>query len=47
MLDVFQEIAKMITRGEGAMLVTVVATQGSVPRKAGAKMLIKQDGAVQ
>ncbi len=44
MLDVFQELTSVIARGETAMLVTVVATQGSVPRKAGAKMLVKQDG---
>jgi xanthine dehydrogenase accessory factor len=44
MLDVFQELSNIIAKGEAAVLVTVVATRGSVPRKAGAKMLVKKDG---
>lgn len=44
MLDVLEELNRLIARGEAAVLLTVVATHGSVPRKAGAKMLVKQDG---
>ena len=40
MLDVFQELTDIIANGEAAVLVTVIATKGSVPRKAGAKMLV-------
>ena len=44
MLDIYQELANTISKNERGVLVTVVATAGSVPRKAGAKMLIKEDG---
>ncbi len=44
MLDIYQELTNIILKNERGVLVTVVATRGSVPRKAGAKMLIKEDG---
>lgn len=44
MLDVYRELANVVARGEPAVLATVIASQGSAPRKAGAKMLIRHDG---
>lgn len=44
MLEIYQELANLIPKGERAVLATVVATQGSAPRKAGTKMLIREDG---
>lgn len=45
-----EQIIKLITelqaRNDAAALVTIVGTRGSTPRKAGAKMLVKADGAV-
>ena len=43
MLEIYQEIEKSISKGEIAVLATVIASTGSTPRKAGAKMLIKSD----
>jgi xanthine dehydrogenase accessory factor len=43
-LDIYQAVSNIISKNERGVLVTVVATKGSVPRKAGAKMLIKEDG---
>ncbi len=40
----FAELDRLLGRGERAVLATVVATQGSTPRKAGAKMLVREDG---
>lgn len=44
MLEIYQEVVNLISRGERAVLATVINSQGSTPRKAGAKMLIKEDG---
>jgi len=44
MLEVYQELVKVTSKGERAVLATVITSQGSAPRKAGAKMLIKEDG---
>ena len=44
MLEIYQELANVISRGERAVLATIISSQGSTPRKAGAKMLIKEDG---
>lgn len=44
MLEIYNEIVKMISKGEGGVLATVISTSGSAPRKEGAKMLIKKDG---
>ncbi|MDJ0767276.1 MAG: XdhC/CoxI family protein [Ilumatobacter sp.] len=43
-LDVYAELAAAIGAGEPVVLATVVRTNRSVPRHAGAKMLIYQDG---
>ena len=44
MLEIYQELIKITTRGERAVLATIISSQGSTPRKAGAKMLFKEDG---
>ena len=44
MLEIYQELANIAVKGERAVLATVISSQGSVPRKAGAKMVIKGDG---
>lgn len=44
MLEVYQELVNVISKGERAVLATIISSQGSTPRKAGAKMLIKEDG---
>lgn len=44
MLDIYQQLVNLISKGEGAVLATVISSRGSAPRKAGAKMLIKNDG---
>ncbi len=44
MLEIYQELANVIAKGERAVLATVISSRGSAPRKAGAKMLIKKDG---
>jgi xanthine dehydrogenase accessory factor len=42
--DLYAEIGRILARGERAVLATVVRTRGSTPRKAGAKLLVRQDG---
>ena len=44
MREIYQELVNVTARGERAVLATVISSQGSTPRKAGAKMLIKEDG---
>ncbi len=44
MLEIYQELVNLISKGERAVLATIISSQGSTPRKAGAKMLIKEDG---
>ena len=44
MADIYEEIMRLRARGEGAVLATVISTQGSVPREQGAKLLSRQDG---
>ncbi|MGA3083298.1 MAG: XdhC/CoxI family protein [Thermodesulfobacteriota bacterium] len=44
MMEMYQEIVNLISRGERAVLATVVSSGGSVPRRTDAKMLIKSDG---
>ncbi len=46
MLEIYQEIINLISKGESAVLATVVSKQGSAPRGTGAKMLVKRDGTV-
>ena len=44
MLEIYQELINVTSKGERAVLATVISSHGSAPRKAGAKMLIKKDG---
>jgi xanthine dehydrogenase accessory factor len=46
MKDVIEAALKALQNGEGAALVTVVATEGSTPQKAGAKMVVYPDGRI-
>lgn len=43
MLEIYQELVNVTSKGERAVLATVISSHGSAPRKAGAKMLIKND----
>jgi len=44
MLEIYQELVNILSKGEPAVLATVTSSHGSAPRKAGAKMLIRKDG---
>src|SRR4030042_2135421 len=44
MLEIYQELVSITSKGGQAVLATVVSSRGSAPRKAGAKMLIKGEG---
>ncbi|MFC1938277.1 XdhC family protein [Chloroflexota bacterium] len=44
MLEIYQALVNITSRGEQAVLATVISSHGSAPRSAGAKMLIKKDG---
>jgi len=46
MRDVFEAALHAEQDGEPAALVTVIATEGSTPQKAGAKMLVYGDGSI-
>ena len=46
MEDIFQEIVRIRSEGQGAVLATVISAKGSTPRETGAKMLIRSDGNV-
>lgn len=43
-LQIYEEIVRLKKARRPAALATVVESQGSVPRKAGAKMLVREDG---
>ncbi|MFH1640106.1 MAG: XdhC/CoxI family protein [Chloroflexota bacterium] len=45
MLEIYQELANLMPKGERAVLATVISCRGSTPRKPGTKMLIREDGA--
>lgn len=47
MKRLFEKLRQMLARGEAAVLVTVIASSGSSPRGAGARMLVKADGEIQ
>ena len=46
MREVLEAALEAEARGEPAALVTVVATEGSTPQKAGARMLVRGDGRI-
>lgn len=43
-LELYEEMVRLTRRGEPFVVATVVASSGSSPRKAGAKMLVRGDG---
>ena len=45
-MDVWNELVKLENEGIPAALVTVIRTQGSTPREAGAKMIVTIDGKI-
>lgn len=47
MKQLFDELNQMLGQGEEAVLVSVIASSGSVPRGAGARMLVKGDGSTR
>jgi len=42
--EVFDQLQSALTRGKPVVLATVAATRGSTPRRAGARMLVRDDG---
>jgi xanthine dehydrogenase accessory factor len=44
--EVFEAVLRAEQQGEPAALVTVIATEGSTPQKAGAKMVVYPDGRI-
>jgi xanthine dehydrogenase accessory factor len=46
-VSIYQRIADIQAAGDRAALATVTRTTGSVPRRAGAKMLVLPDGAIE
>jgi xanthine dehydrogenase accessory factor len=45
--ELFRSAQERLARGEPVAMTTVVATRGSTPQKAGARMLIHADGTMQ
>lgn len=43
-MNIYQSVARVIEKGESAVLCTVVETSGSTPRHAGSKMLVSVSG---
>jgi len=46
MKEVYQALAELPRTGTSAALCTIITSQGSTPRKAGAKMLVYEDGSI-
>lgn len=46
-LELFREAQQRLAEGEPVAMTTVVATRGSTPQKAGARMLILADGSMR
>ncbi len=44
--DIYSEISRLLSIGKSGVLATVIRCAGSTPRKAGAKMLIRDDGSL-
>ena len=45
MKTIFSALCRALSAGQGAVLCSVIASEGSTPRGAGAKMLVTEDGA--
>lgn len=46
MIEIYREIVRLQQQGQRAALATVIHTRGSTPRKAGAQMLLREDGSI-
>lgn len=46
-MSLYQRIAELERQGEPAAVVTVIRTHGSVPRRAGSRMLVLADGSIE
>ena len=46
MAEIYRALQEELRRGHACVLVTVIATKGSTPRKKGAKMLVRGDGSL-
>lgn len=42
--DFYRQLTEMLEKGERVALATVMSASGSVPRRAGAKMIVREDG---
>lgn len=45
-MELYQELAQLLKRGERVAVATVIDKKGSAPRRRGAKMLIRSDGKI-
>jgi xanthine dehydrogenase accessory factor len=46
MLEIYEEIIKLLNQGGEAALATVIAASASTPRKVGSRMLVRADGSI-
>ena len=46
-MEVYRRIDELTARGERVALVTVTATEGSVPREVGTAMIVREDGSIE
>lgn len=46
LVELLREAQRRTVEGQASALVTVVATKGSTPRRAGARMLVDADGSI-
>ena len=46
MREIFQKLREAMKAGNDSILVTIIASTGSVPRGSGARMLVTRDGCV-
>lgn len=46
MLDIYQEIVNLVSKGGRAVLATVISSHGGAPRSAGTKMLVRGDSTI-
>ena len=44
MIEIYREIVNVMSSGQRAALASVISSSGSVPREAGAKMLVRENG---
>lgn len=45
--DILTDLNEQLTKGRAVVLVTVLETKGSTPRKAGSQMLVLDDGSIR